>query len=130
MLGLAPVPHLDDHLLALVSPGDRHGVIGAGFLVSEDGVGAGLGHGDLQVVDLLLIEARGPRQGRQCEPDDSDVGGAGRDLYLDLFGRAQAFAPEVASSTEAWIGKTLVSPVILKIFRILSCVQTSDRSPS
>ena len=33
-------------------------------------------------------------------------------------------------STELWIGKTLVSPVILKILRIFSWVQTSWSEPS
>ena len=37
---------------------------------------------------------------------------------------------ETASATELWIGKTLVSPVILKILRIFSWVQTSCSEPS
>ena len=35
-----------------------------------------------------------------------------------------------ASATEAWIGKTLVSPVIRKILRMRSWVQTRRSDPS
>lgn len=112
------------------SHGNR-AVIGACLIVGHHGIRRRFGYDYANLVHLLFVEPRGARQSTYRKPDDPDVAGAGGNLYLNgRSGQLYSLAADAASSTESWIGNTLVSPVILKIFRILSCVQTSDRLPS
>src|SRR5204863_3518338 len=95
------------------------------------------GHGELQVVDHLV--------GRVVEPGQRGHGVAGHpdvlrpwwegqlELGVVPFGARHgrvAHSAATAASTDGWMSNTRFSPVMSKIFRILSWVVTMDREPS
>ncbi len=95
-----------------------HSLARALAAVSEDRVGRRLAHGDAQILDPLLVHARAPRSRDDDKPCQSDVLGVRRELELHL--RQHQASSWSASSSESWMGKTFVRPVILKIFRMRS----------
>src|SRR5690606_7062909 len=109
-------PEAQDHRAVLTGP-----------LMGDDRVGGGFADGDAEVLDALAGHARlacRAADHEACQPDVLDVG---RQMELDVSGHPWSWS---ASSRESWMGKTLVRPVMRKILRIRSWLQTSASVPS
>src|SRR4051812_19486376 len=86
--------------------------------------------GQPDLVEQLLVHPRTPGDRERDEPRRPHVGRERREADLDGRHVAGQSVAARASSTVAWIGKTLVRPVMRKILRMRSWVQTRRNEPS
>src|SRR5829696_2860596 len=138
--GRRAVADLDPEAVGRLHQVDLDRVVAAGPDEVAHGHRAGLGDGHLEILDALRVHpglaghdaddqadrAQQPRLRREGQAH-----GGRPDAGEGIHGRGySAVAEEIASLTEPWIGKTLVRPVMRKILRIFSWVQTSCSEPS
>src|SRR5829696_7873417 len=141
--GQGAVADLDPEAVGRLHQVDLDRVAAAGPGQVADGHRAGLGDGHLEILDALGAHPR------LAGDDADDQADRAQQPRLRREGQAHggrpdagvgtehprphcysAGAEEIASLTEPWIGKTLVRPVMRKILRIFSWVQTSRSEPS
>jgi hypothetical protein len=121
----------------LVGQGDPDRLGRAVQPVRLDRARAGLPDGQPHLVKKCLIDATAPGHRGRDQPGRSHVGWQSgkadfncRHVGVSASGYFSDFLAVIASSTVSWIPNTLVRPVIRKILRIRSCVQTRSSDPS
>src|SRR6266851_8513244 len=134
------VTHHDDEPLALVRHLDLDRLGRAVPLVRLDRARARLAHGQAHLVEQRFVHATTPRYRGRDQARGADVrgqrregdfyGGHGSDRFWSGRRYFSSFLAAMAPSTVSWMPNTLVSPVILKILSMRSCVQTRSREPS
>src|SRR5215213_1520173 len=138
--GQGAVADLDPEAVGPLHQVDLDRVAAAGPGQVADGHRAGLGDGHLQVLDALGAHPRLAGHDADDQADraqqprlrrEGQAHGGRPEAGDGIHGRGySAGAEEIASLTELWIGNTLVRPVMRKILRIFSWVQTSWSEPS
>src|ERR1700749_1732138 len=134
------VAHHDDEPLPLVGHLDLDRLGRAVPPVRLDRARACLAHGQAHLVEQRFVHPAPPRYRGGDQPRGTDMRGQRREG--DFYGAhdwagfrpggryLSSFLAAMASSTVLWMPNTLVSPVILKILRMRSCVHTRSREPS
>src|SRR5215212_8214887 len=135
-----PVADLDPEAVRRLHQVDLDRVVAAGPSQVAHGHRAGLGDGHLEVLDALGAHPRLAGHDADDQADraqqprlrrEGQAHGGRPEAGDGIHGRGySAGAEEIASLTELWIGNTLVRPVMRKILRIFSWVQTSWSEPS
>src|SRR5690349_16177628 len=128
----------DDEPLSLVGHLDLDRLGRAVPPVRLDRARASLAHGQAHLVEQRFVHSAPPRYRGGDQPRGADMRGQrGGGVFYGGHRRQgpgrrnySSYLAAMASSTVSWMPNTFVSPVILKILRMRSCVHTRSSEPS